>query len=182
MKKIILLLTFSLLLFSCGSRQKTFEENQSNKLSETSIDNSSEASVKIGRKDSELKVSDLTKTKISVIPKTGKCKDPQGSDIPSKPRTMTVKDEKGNETSIPVDENSEIHIENTTELETKLKSTETDLVQTQKEKTNLQARNEELKKELKSSLESNRPMWWLYILLFVSGVIFIPTIKFILKK
>ena len=181
MKKIILL-TFSLFLVSCGSRQKHLQKNETKTESENSVNSNSEAAVKINRNDSELQVSDLSKTKISVIPSINKCSDPQNPKQPSQPRNLNVKDSKGNEVNIPVDENSEIHIENTSSLETKLKSTELELAASEKENINLQAKNTELKKQIDSSVKSNKPMWWLYILIFVLGVICIPTIKFFIRK
>lgn len=181
MKKIILL-TFSLLLVSCGSRQKNLQKNEIKTESENSTNSSSEAAVKINRKDSELQVSDLSKTKISVIPKVNKCSDPQNPKQPSQPRNMNVKDSKGNELNIPVDENSEIHFENTSELETKLKRTELELVSKEKENINIQTKYNESQKQLASAVKSNKPMWWVYILIFVCGVLFLPTIKYLIGK
>ncbi|ANF51757.1 hypothetical protein A0O34_15135 [Chryseobacterium glaciei] len=181
MKKTILL-TLSLFLLSCGTRQKDLQKNETKTESENSVNSSSEAAVKINRKDSQLQVSDLSKTKISVIPKVNKCSDPQNPTQPPQPRNMNVKDSKGNEVNIPVDENSEIHIENTSELETKLKSTELELGISEKENINLQTKNTELQKQIDSSVKSNKPMWWLYILIFVLGVLFIPIIKFFIRK
>lgn len=178
MKKIIILIVISLIIVSCGSRQKNLQKNETKTESENSVNSNSEAAVKLNRKDSELQVSDLSKTKISVIPKGNKCSDPQN---PKPPRNMNVKDSKGNEVNIPVDENSEIHFENTSELETKLKNMELKLAASNKENINLQAKYTEVQKQLNSSVKSNKPMWWLYILLFVSGIFFIPTIKFFTK-
>lgn len=181
MKKTILL-TFSCFIISCGTRQKDLQKIETKTESENSVNSSSEATVKINRKDSELQVSDLSKTKISVIPKASKCSDPQNPKQPLQPRNMNLKDSKGNEVNIPVDENSEIHIENTSALETKLKDTELELAANEKENINLHAKNTELQKQIDSSVKSNKPMWWLYILIFVLGVICIPTIKFFIRK
>ncbi|WP_418124237.1 hypothetical protein ACNFU2_06455 [Chryseobacterium sp. PTM-20240506] len=182
MKKSLQIIVFSFVLFSCGSRHKTVDKNESKTISDTSVNITSEASVKFGRKESNLEIYDLSKSKISIIPKTSKCADPQNNSDISKARIMTIKDSKGNEANIPVDENSEINIENTSDQVSRIKTMELELAEIKKEKINLQATNEELKKDLKSSLESNKPMWWLYVLLFVSGVSLIPFLKLIAKR
>jgi hypothetical protein len=182
MKKILILLIISLIGTACGTRQKSLKKNEIKKQAETEVKSTSEAALKIDRKDSELQVSDLSKTKISVIPKGNKCSDPKNQSQPSQPRNMNVKDSKGNELNIPVDENSEIHIESTSELESKLKMTELELAITEKDNVNLKAKNEELQKHSELKVQSNKPVWWLYILLFLSGVAFLPTIKFFIKK
>lgn len=180
--KTTLIVLLSFLLISCGSRQKHLQKSETKIESENSVSSNSEAAVKINRKDSEIQVSDLSKTKISVIPKAIKCPDPQNPKPPSQSRNLNVKDSRGNEVNIPVDENSEIHLENTSALETKLKGTELELAASEKKNINLQAKNTELQKQIDSSLKSNKPMWWLYILIFVLGVICIPTIKFFIRK
>ena len=177
-----LFLIISLLLVSCGSREKTLQKNETKTEIETSVNSNSEASVKISKKDSEIQVSDLSKTKISVIPKVNKCSDPQNPKPPSQSRNMSVKDSKGNQVSIPVDEDSEIHFENTSDLETKLKSAELELAAIEKKYINSQSKNSELQKQIDSSIKSNKPTWWLYILMFVLGVFCIPTIKFFIRK
>ncbi|ATL75966.1 hypothetical protein IQ37_15180 [Chryseobacterium piperi] len=182
MMKSLLLLLISIILLSCGSRLKKIEKREIKNESQISLNNTSEASSKITRKDSDFQVSDLTKTRISVIPRIDKCNESTRSDNPVNPRTMTIKDSKGNETNIPVDENSEIRFENTSALDTRLKNAELELATSEKENINLQAKNTELQKELRSSLESNKPSWWLYALIFISGVIFIPLIKYIITK
>lgn len=180
MKKILILLVISLLGTACGTRKKTSEKNEIKKQVEAKVKSNSEAVLKVDGKDSELQVSDLSKTKISVIPKTAKCLNLEGT--PASPRTMTIKDSKGNEATVPVDENSEIHIENTSELESKLKMTELQLSASKKENINLKSKNEELQRNSSLNVESKKPMLWLYVLLFLSGVAFLPTIKYFIKK
>lgn len=181
MKKIILL-TFSLFLLSCGTRQKNSKKNETKTEAKISVNSNSDATVKINRKDADLHIFDLSKTKISVIPSANKCSDSQGPKHPQLPRNMNVKDSKGNEVNIPVDENSGIYFENTSELQTKLKSLELKLAAMEKEDINLQAEKTYQQKQIESSVKSNKPLWWLYILLFVCGALFLPTLKYLIGK
>lgn len=180
--KAIIMIILSILIVSCGSRQKAKEQDKYQTFSDTSVEKSSKADLKIERSESDLQVTDLSKTNISVSPK---CKSVPGSPSApgtAAPRTMTIKDGKGNEAMIPVDENSEIRIENTAELSSKLKITELQLKASEKENTELKVKNKELLEQNRLSVKSERPVWWLYIFLFFAGMIFLPTIKFFIKR
>lgn len=177
--KISLLLLF---LASCGSRTKTIKRNETAAASSISVTENSEASAKIQKQNTEYRVSDLSTSKITIVPGLSKCQDQNLPGLPPEPRKMTVKDSQGNETSIPVDEYSEIHIENTTEVQSELSKTKMQLSTTEKENSKLQEEKEILQTHLDSNLKSQKPVFWLYMIFFFAGMVTLPSIKYLIVK
>lgn len=188
MKKIILL-TISMVIFSCSSRKtNTNIQNEENR-SKIEQNRSSETNVHIKKTEVEnehkevSKLSLLIKNRPNVLPgptSNTQHQQKQSGDCP-KTRNVTYHDKDGNEAIIPVNENSEINLNTETTAETKLKQSEQELSEQTKINEKLKKENETLKKSKTKDSErtgiSFGSLLWIIPCSAIGGIVIWSLIK-----
>ena len=177
MKKILPILI--LLLFSCGTRTAVKSTEISKENTKVEQTTNAESSAKIERTELETETKEVGKISFSVTPNLSNI---DKSETDKKcPKNIIYKDKTGTEVSIPY-ENQLINLDSQNSLESKLKASEEYIDVLSKENSTLKSEIEAYKKVKNSDVKSERSSFAWYVLAFVLGVGFSPTIKLIVKK
>ena len=174
MKKILPILI--LLLFSCGTRtavKSTEITKESAKVEQTT---NGETTAKIERKEVETETKEVGKINFAITP------NPTFQKVSKDcPQNIIYKDKTGTEVSIPY-ENQTINLDSQNTNESKLKASEEYIDVLSKENSTLKSEIEAYKKVKNSDVKSERSSFAWYVLAFVLGIGFLPTINLIVKK
>ena len=144
MVKRFIWISLVVLLFSCSSRKTSTSVQSEENRSKIEQNITSESKVHIKRSEVETEKKEVSKINLSI--KNNPESKPTPSNDCSNIRNVTYRDKDGNETIIPINENSEINLNSETIAETKLKQTQEELTKQTEINENLKKENEELKK------------------------------------
>ena len=174
MKTIHLLLI--LLLFSCGTRTAVKSTEISKENTKVEQTTNTETTAKIERKEVETESKEVGKINFAITP------NPTFQKVSKDcPQNIIYKDKSGTEVSIPY-ENQLISLDSQNTNESKLKASEEYIDVLSKENSTLKSEIEAYKKVKNSDVKSERSSFAWYILAFVLGIGFLPTINLIIKK
>ena len=174
MKTIHLLLI--LLLFSCGTRTAVKSTEISKENAKVEQTTNAETTAKIERKEVEAETKEVDKINFAITP------NPTFQKLSTDcPKNIIYKDKVGTEVSIPY-ENQLISLDSHNINESKFKASEEYIDALSKENSTLKSEIEDYKKVKNSNVKSERSSFAWYILAFVLGIGFLPTINLIVKK
>lgn len=203
MKKKILLFLILLGIASCGTRLKTKNTTAQKQNVQTEKTHQSESQkeennfekAEVSNAENSIVQIDFEKNRQSILQNftlknNGKCI--ENSAI----RFVSITDNRGNKTEIPVNDNTELHYSHQNDIQTENKALKAENERLKKEKSEIettvtalqkemyieQQKQEKIQKTSDLKVKSHRPTFWLFILIAVVAVIAWELIKINLKK
>lgn len=164
-----------LLMTACAtSRQKTLDKQENKTSVQNQTDYAGTSDVSLKSKTSNYSVDDLSQTNVSIKPlfASDKCSN----------SAITITDKNGRQAVIPVLPNAETTLSSQQQNTRQENHAEQDLKASKEENMKLKQKIETLQKLKNLNVHTERNSFWLYVLIFLGGGVFVLLIQWLFRR
>lgn len=164
-----------LLMTACAtSRQKNLDKQENKTSVQNQTDYAGTSDVSLKSKTSNYSVDDISQTNVSIKPlfASDKCSN----------SAITITDKNGRQAVIPVLPNAETTLSSQQQNTKQENHTEQELKVSKEENLKLKQKIDTLQKSKNLNVQTERNSFWLYVLIFLGGGVFVVLIKWLFRR